>query len=78
MWHENYGMDWVMWLVMILTLIALWSLVALLVGHSFSGRRPGSFPPRSSPLAELDARLARGDISTEDYAAARRLISDGR
>lgn len=77
MWHENYGMGWAMWLVMILILLALWSLVVLLVRHSFSGRRPDSFPPRRSPLTELDARLARGDISTEDYAAARRLISDG-
>jgi uncharacterized membrane protein len=76
MWHDNYGMGWPMWAVMILGLIALWVLVALLVRHSFNGRHPGSFPSRSA-LAELDARLARGDISTDDYTAARRLISDG-
>lgn len=77
MWHEANGMDWPMSLVMILALVALWSLVAVLVRKSFNGRRPGSSPARTSPLAELDARLARGDISAEDYATARRVITDG-
>lgn len=77
MWNDNYGMGWTMWLVMILGLIGLWALVALVVRQAFTGRRPDAFPPRRSAVAELDARLARGDISTEDYTAARRLISDG-
>ena len=77
MWNDNYGMGWTMWLVMILGLIGLWALVALVVRQAFTSRRPDAFPPRRSAVAELDARLARGDISTEDYTAARRLISDG-
>lgn len=77
MWSDSYGMGWLMWLVMILGLAGVWTLVALVVRHSFSGRRPDAFPPRPSALAELNTRLARGDINTEDYATARRLISDG-
>lgn len=76
-WNDGYGMGWQMWLVMILALGGLWVLVAVLVRNSFSGRRADAFPRRQSALAELDARLARGDISVEDYTAARRLISDG-
>lgn len=77
MWNGNYEMGWPMWLMMILGVIAVWALVALLVRQSFSGRRPDALPPRPSALAELDARLARGEISAEEYSASRRLISDG-
>lgn len=77
MWNDGYGMGWGMWLFMILGLVGLWALVALLVRQAFSDRRPDAYPQRSSPLADLDARLARGEIGVEDYTAARRLISDG-
>lgn len=78
MWSHNYAMGWSMWLAMILGIVALWVIVALLVRQSFNDIRRGAFPPRSDALADLDARLARGDITREDYAAARRLTSDGK
>lgn len=77
MWNGHHAMVWPMWFLMIAALIGLWILVALLVRQAFSEKRPDPFPPRSSALAELDARLARGEITAEDYISMRRLISDG-
>lgn len=61
---------------MILGLVGLWAVVILLIRLAFSDRSPMS-DDRPTPLAELDGRLARGEISPEDYATTRRLLTGG-
>lgn len=77
MWNGGYDGGWSMWLFMVLGIVGLWTLVFLLVRQAFSDRCPDAAQHRVTPLAELDSRLARGEVTAEDYAAARRLLSEG-
>lgn len=66
-----------MWLVVILGVLGSWSLVVVLIRLTFIDRRPVD-PMASTALAELDGRLARGEITPEDHAQRRRMPTDGR
>lgn len=76
MWNYGYDMGWGMWLVMILVVVGVWALVALLIRYAFKAGAP-THPAPPTPLAQLDGRLARGEISPEEYVATRRLLTDG-
>lgn len=74
----NYGMDWWMWALMTFGTVGLWALVVLVVRDVFQGRPTQTqLPPRSSsdPLRLLDDRLARGEITSEEYERARSLLA---
>jgi len=63
-----------MWLWMILGLVALWALVACAIRWTIG---PRSHAPELDPIKLLDARLARGEITTEEYRRVRELLATG-
>ena len=63
-----------MWLWMILGLVVLWALVACAVRWTIGPRRSTSDP---DPIKLLDARLARGEITSEEYRRVRELLATG-
>ncbi len=72
------GMGPGMWLVMAAGTIGLWVVVTLLVRAIFSGhpsRGEATLVP--SPLHLLADRLARGEISVEEYEHRRRALTRG-
>ena len=84
MW--DYGMHgagwgWCMWLLMILGTIAFWVVIAWFVRSVVQDRPrrdPGS--PGTSPdsLRTLDERLAQGEVTPEEYARIRALLTERR
>lgn len=62
------------WVWMVLGLVALWALVACGIRWVFGPRRPSAAP---DALGALNARLARGEITTEEYRRIRHLITTG-
>lgn len=78
MGHWIYGMDWWMWALMILGTLGLWALVVVVVRAVFQGKRAEAQPPppaTSGPLRLLDDRLARGEIDSEEYQRAKKLLT---
>ena len=71
-WVGNSG--W-MWLLMAAGTIGFWALVALTVRALVGGSRAPARPTVDA-LHVLRQRLARGEISPEDFEARRRLLSD--
>ena len=65
MMNWNGGWAWV-WL-MIPMMLVMWALIALLV---LPWLRTGRDQPQS-PIAQLDTRLAAGEITIEEYRARR-------
>lgn len=63
-----------MWLWMILGLVALWALAACAIRWTFGPRRS---KPGPDPVQLLDARLARGEISAEEYRRVRDILAPG-
>ena len=57
-----------MWVWMILGLISLWAIVACIVRWAVGPRRTGA---TRDALGTLDARLAAGEITTEEYRRIR-------
>ncbi len=85
MWNHDYGwgMDggwgWGMFIVLLLGTIAFLLLVAYLVRTPAQGRGGSDRPPTSpTALQVLDERLARGEISVEEYERTRKLLTAGR
>ena len=78
MWDYGHSMGWVMWLVMGLGVLGFWVVIALVVRALLPGRaaRTGA-PPGPDPLSVLKERLARGELTPEEYEQRRRLIVDG-
>ncbi len=78
MWDNGYSMGWVMWLVMGLGVLGFWVVIALVVRALLPGRaaRTGT-PAGPDPLSVLKDRLARGELTVEEYEQRRRLIVDG-
>jgi putative membrane protein len=75
MWcGAHAGLGWLGWTVMGVGMVAFWGLVAwaivAMVGTKDSGGSKGSARPEDV----LAGRLARGEISTDEYVRARRLI----
>jgi uncharacterized membrane protein len=63
-----------MWLWMVLGLIVLWAVVACAIRWVVGPRRTHATP---DALGVLDVRLARGEITTEEYRRIRQLITTG-
>ncbi|WP_108262689.1 SHOCT domain-containing protein [Mangrovicoccus ximenensis] len=72
-WGYGYGMGMmfgpVLWLIVLGLVVAgvIWAV------RRFDGPAPQRRKPDA--LAELDMRLARGEIDAEDYAARRKLLA---
>ena len=78
MWGEGYWNGW-MWLVMGAGTLTFWVVVILVVRALLPNRGPqGSESPRPDALTLLKERLARGEVTPEEYEQRRRLIVDGR
>ena len=70
-----------MWLLMIAGTLGLWALVVVVVRAAFADKSTQATPPppaSSGPVALLDDRLARGEISAEEYELARDLLTGAR
>ena len=74
-WHDMGGWDYV-WMI---GMMALW--VAILIGVAWGAvvlLRNGRGPSRErSAKEELDRRLARGEITEDEYRSRRDLIRSG-
>ncbi|GAA2027108.1 hypothetical protein GCM10009740_16000 [Terrabacter terrae] len=65
-----------MWLLMAAGTIGFWVLIAILVRAILSDRAPGPGPALvPSPLHVLADRLARGEITLEEYEQRRRALT---
>jgi len=73
------GMGWGGWIVMTVTLVAFWALVAAGVLALIRSGRSDSPPYDRGKDARqlLDERFARGEIDEEDYNRRRELLSGG-
>lgn len=72
------GMSSGMWLVMAAGTIGLWVLVTILVRTIFSGHSGRAEASLTlSPLHLLADRLARGEITVEEYEQRRRALTRG-
>lgn len=75
-WYYG-GMGWGGWLIMLVSVVAFWALVASAVvavfrsGRDDRGSRDDrtSWPPRPDPLSILEERFARGEIDETEYRA---------
>ena len=77
-WGIGAGMGWWMWLVMGVGTLAFWAVIVLAVRVLLPGRAGQSgAPQRPEPLTLLKERLARGEVSPEEFEQRRRLIVDG-
>ncbi|KAB7740632.1 SHOCT domain-containing protein [Nostocoides sp. F2B08] len=77
MWGEGYWSGW-MWLVMGAGTLTFWVVVILVVRALLPTRGPQSGePPRPDALTLLKERLARGEVTPEEYEQRRRLLVDG-
>ncbi|GAA4372559.1 SHOCT domain-containing protein [Agromyces bauzanensis] len=83
MWDYGYGMGWG-WILILFGLLAIAALVVLVV-RSFtsgsSGPPPGQppthgQPPRSNARAILEERLARGEVTPDEYREIRRALDE--
>ncbi|HYO86594.1 MAG TPA: SHOCT domain-containing protein [Dermatophilaceae bacterium] len=77
MWGNGYSMGWVMWLVVGLGTIGFWVVIALAVRALLPGRAARTVSAGPDPLSLLKERLARGELTPEEYEQRRRLIVDG-
>ncbi len=81
MWGNGYGMGWGwgMWLLMGVGMIAFWVVVIFVIRALLPGRggSKDAAAARPDPLTLLKERLARGEITPEEYEQRRRLIVDG-
>jgi putative membrane protein len=81
-WGDGYGIGWG-WLIGLLLLLAVAALVVLVI-RSFTSAPPGStphqgppVPPRSHARAIAEERLARGEISPDEYREIVRALDEG-
>jgi putative membrane protein len=66
-WQHD-GTTWSGWLVMMLAMVAFWTLVVLAVVALFRETRPQGGPtPGRSAFDVLAERFARGEIDAEEY-----------
>lgn len=80
MWHLAYGVGWwPMCLVMLLGLGVIWFIVARLARRVFVDEQPPTTPAaRSTPLDDVDRRVARGEITPDEYTTLRGLLTEPR
>ncbi|WP_131103850.1 SHOCT domain-containing protein [Ornithinimicrobium sufpigmenti] len=72
----THSMGWGMWLLMAVSTVAFWGLVLLVVRALLDVPR-GARPDSSAPFLLLQERLARGELTPEQYEQHRRLLVDG-
>lgn len=71
------GMGWGGWIMMTVTVVAFWALVAAVVValvRSTRGDAP-RYERRKDALELLDERFARGEIDEDDYRDRRELLT---
>ena len=73
----THSMGWGMWLLRGVSTVAFWALVLLLVRALLNVPRAPS-PDLAGPVLLLQERLARGELTPEQYEQHRRLLVDGR
>ena len=89
MWYWNGGMPWWGWLLGALMMLVFWGRVIwgiwyLVTGVGRGWDRPPADPgppvPPASPTPRqiLDERLARGDISADEYRHLVEVMNEGR
>lgn len=72
----THSMGWDMWLLMAVSTVAFWGLVLLVIRALLHVPR-GASPHHSGPLVLLQERLARGELTPEQYEQHRRILVDG-
>ncbi len=79
MWY-HFGAGWAGWLLMSLAMVVFWAVViALLVWAVVSISRSAVIKqPPSAAISILQERLARGEISPEEFTQRLRLIQGAR
>ena len=71
------GMGWGMWLLMVGSTLAFWAVVFIAVRVLLNVPKGEPTEP-SGPVLLLQERLARGELTPEQYEQHRRLVVDGR
>jgi putative membrane protein len=66
MWYMH-GIGWGWWLVMSVGMVGFWALVVWAIVALVRGSASGDGSRVDEPLEVLQRRLARGQISPEDY-----------
>lgn len=83
MWYWGGGVHWWGWLFGFIVMVVFWGLVIWGVWYLVSSlsRRPvhppAAPPPHDDPRRILDARLARGEISVDEYQRLRHTLETG-
>jgi putative membrane protein len=78
MWcGAHTGLGWLGWTLMSVGMIAFWGLIAWAIVALIRGARPSGTDAMTPPDEVLAGRLARGEISTDEYVRARHLLDDG-
>jgi putative membrane protein len=79
-WYGGAGMGWLAWLGIGLMMIVFWGLVVLalvwLIRSRAAARKEEPLSARS-PREILDERLARGELTEEEYVRRRDLLRTG-
>lgn len=84
MWYAGGGIHWWGWLVGAVLMVAFWGLIIWGLWYLLSNVGRGSDRPepgpvrRSGPREILDERLARGEISPEEYRHLVETMAAGR
>ena len=78
MWYWGGGMHWWGWFLGFVGMIAFWGLIIWGIWYLVTGanRQLGQHQPDQARRI-LDERLARGEISPQEYQRLRDLISSG-
>ena len=74
-WYDD-GVGWGGWLLMVLAMVAFWTLVVFAVVTLFRGSKPAA--ARRTPEQILDERFARGEIEEVEYQARRDALHGDR
>jgi len=79
MWYYGGGAGWIGGLLMSLSMIAFWALVVLVVLWAVRSARVTRHVPHgpSPAIAILEERLARGEISVEEFNERKRTLEGG-
>jgi uncharacterized membrane protein len=78
MWYWSGGMYWWGWLLGAIGMAAFWGVIIWAVWYFVTGvsRRPGLEQSPGEAKRILDERLARGELSPEEYRHLRELMTN--
>ncbi len=83
-WNHGmgYGMGWGGWVLMIVVMVAFWTLVVVGIVALFRTKRADGQPPHSTSRESadtiIDERFARGEIDVEQYRIYKEELRAGR